>query len=392
MDENSRPTVAAYAELAKRHEQAGDVRAAMRSYLIATHLQMLLLNPNDAAACFQLGLSFSQAGEDRHAQAAFEAALVLQPTHAEAWNNFGVLTDRVAALRRAVVLAPGRADYHTNLAHTLLSAGQFAEGFREWEWRAALPKRDFAQPRWDGMPYPGKTLLIHAEQGYGDCIQFARFLPQAAHLGGRLIVEIRPPLAGALGRMEGVAEIIPWGAPLPPFDLHLPLPSLAKLFHAEPPSIPYLTADPARSFPLRATEKRKVGLVWACNPGAPDQRRSIPFDSIAALVARCPDIAFFSLQREGERICEGLTPLGGRIGDFDDLAAALLSLDLLISVDTAAAHMAGALGRDLWVLLPHAADWRWRPEWYPAARRYRQDRPGDWNSVLDRVAEDLGQP
>jgi len=394
MDEFVRPSVAAYAEQAKRYEQAGDGQAALRSYLIATHLQMLLLNPGDAGACFQLGMAFGQAGEDRHAAAAFRAAVSLQPAHAESWNNLGVLTDAAAALRHAVRLSPGRADYHTNLAHTLLSEGCFAEGFREWEWRTPSPPRSFTQPRWDGSPFPGKTLLIHAEQGYGDSLQFCRFLPLAARLGGRVVVETRAPLAGPLGRLGGVASIVRWGDPLPDFDLHLPLPSLANLFHAAPVSPPYLTAPPERATSWHdrlagSSGKRKVGLVWACNPKAPDQRRSVPFPQIADMVRDLPDIAFFSLQREGERTCEGLVPLGEQIGDFDDLAGALMSLDLLISVDTAAAHMAGGLGRDLWVLLPHAADWRWREEWYPAARRYRQLQPGDWKDVLDRVGADL---
>jgi tetratricopeptide (TPR) repeat protein len=350
MDDKIRPTVAAYAEQAKRLEQAGDVQAAMRSYLIATHLQMLILNPGDAAACFQLGLAFSQNGEDHQAQAAFKAALVLVPDHAQAWNNLGVLTDRSAALRHAVRLVPGRADYHTNLAHTLLAEGSYQEGFAEWEWRTPSPQRDFVQPRWGGSPFPGKTLLIHAEQGFGDIIQFSRYIPDAVRLGGRVIVEMRPPLAGLLGRIEGGADIADWGAPLPPFDLHLPLPSLAHFFQREAVPRPYLAADPARVEKWRtrlpADGRKKVGLVWACNPEAADQRRSIPFPAIAGLVRSLPEIAFFSLQREGAKECDGLTQLGPEIADFDDLAGALASLDLLICVDTAAAHLAGALGYD----------------------------------------------
>ena len=394
MDDGHRPSVADYAAQAKRYEQAGDVQAAMRSYLIATHLQMLLLNPGDAAACFQLGLTFGQAGEENRAQAAFKAALALRPGHAESWANFGVLSDDSTALRRAVRIVPGRADFHTNLAHALLDEGRFAEGFREWEWRAPSPPRGFSQPRWDGGPYPDKTLLVHAEQGFGDCIQFGRYLPLAARLGGRLVVEMRPPLAGPIARLGGIAEIVPWGGPLPPFDLHLPLPSLANLFHGQAAPVPYLTADPARIEAWRdrlAAPGRKVGLVWACNPGAPVQRRSMPFGLIEKLVRDHPGIAFFGLQREGNDHCEGMTPLGPQIGDFEDFAATLASLDLLVSVDTAAAHLAGALGRETWVLLRQKPDWRWRGNWYPSARLYLQDTEGDWSGVLSKVSEDLGR-
>ncbi len=395
MDERQRPSVADYAAQAKRYEQAGDIQAAMRSYLIATHLQMLLMSPGDAAACFQLGLAFGQAGEESFAQTAFRAALVLAPGHAEAWANLGVLSNRAGPLRHAVSLAPGRAEHHTNLAHVLLNNGDFAEGFRQWEWRALSPPRAFAQPRWDGSPYPGKTLLVHAEQGFGDCLQFCRYLTLAAKRGGKLIVEMRAPLAGLIGRLEGVAEIVPWGAPLPPFDLHLPLPSLAHLFYGQSTPAPYLAADPARIELWRgrvdAPGKLKAGLIWAGNPRGHDKRRALPFERVEMLVRALPRVAFFSLQREGNEACDGLTALGPLIGDFDDVAAALASLDLLISVDTAAAHLAGALGRDVRVLLRAGHDWRWRGDWYPRARLYRQDEEGDWTGVIARVAEDLGQ-
>jgi tetratricopeptide (TPR) repeat protein len=393
MDERQRPSVAEYAAQAKRYEQAGDGQAAMRSYLIATHLQMLQLAPHDAAACFQLGLAFGQAGEEDRAQAAFRAALVLQPMHGDAWSNLGVLANDAGPLRHALALVPGQADRHTNLAHVLLNAGNFAEGFREWEWRALSPPRAFAQPRWDGSPYPGKTLLVHAEQGFGDCIQFCRYLTLAAKMGGRLIVEMRPPLAGLIGRLDGVAELVPWGTPLPPFDVQLPLPSLAALFHGQPTQTPYLAAEPARIELWRgriaAPGRRKVGLIWAGNPDGHDKRRAMPFALIEMLVRGLPDIAFYSLQREGSEACQGLTALGPLIGDFDDVAAALSSLDLLISVDTAAAHLAGALGHEVWVLLRAGHDWRWRGDWYPRARLFRQDQEGDWLGVLARVAETL---
>jgi len=401
MDERQNLSVADYAARAKEYEQAGDAQAAMRSYLIATRLQALQLNPGDGAACFELGLTLGQTGNDDQARAAFKAALLVRPGHAESWANFGVLSDNSSALRRAVRVAPNRADFHTNLAHALLHEGRFAEGFREWEWRRPSPPRDFSQPRWDGAPYPSKTLLIHAEQGFGDCIQFGRYLPLAAQLGGKLggklVVEMRPPLAGPIARLlDGIAEIVPWGTPLPPFDLHLPLPSLANLFHGQATPSPYLSADPARIEAWRERldmpGRRKIGLVWACNPGAADQRRSAPFPLIEKLVRDHPTIAFFGLQREGNERCAGMTPLGPQIKDFEDFAAILASLDLLVSVDTAAAHLAGALGRETWVLLREKPDWRWLGDWYPNTRLYRQDKEGDWAGVLARVTEDLNHP
>jgi len=401
MDERQKPSVADYAAQADRYQQAGDAQAAMRSYLIATHLQMLQLNSGDTVSrfepCFQLGLAFGQAGEDAQAQAAFKAALAIRPGHAACWANFGVMSDDSIALRRAIRVTPDHADFHTNLAHVLLNESRFAEGFREWEWRRPSPPRNFSQPRWDGSPYPGKALLIHAEQGFGDCIQFGRYLPLAARLGGKLVVEMRPPLAGPMARLlDGIAEVVPWGAPLPPFDLHLPLPSLANLFYGQATPSPYLSADPARIEAWRERldmpGRRKIGLVWACNPGAADQRRSAPFALIEKLVRDHPAIAFFGLQREGNDQCCGMTALGPQIQDFDDFAAILASLDLLVSVDTAAAHLAGALGRETWVLLREKPDWRWRGDWYPRARLYRQDKEGDWAGVLARVTEDLNHP
>jgi len=227
-------------------------------------------------------------------------------------------------------------------------------------------------------------------------LQFCRYIPDAAALGGRVIVETRPPLAGPLSRIEGVAALYAWGAPLPSFDLHLPLPSLARLFHRGEAPRPYLAADPARVEKWRdrigaANGKKKVGLVWAGNPDGHDKKRAVPFALIEDLIATLPEIAFFGLQREGNDVCPGLTPLGAGIADFDDLAGALASLDLLVSVDTAAAHLAGALGREVWVMLHSAADWRWRGKWYARARTYRQDQAGDWRSPLIRVAEDLRQ-
>jgi hypothetical protein len=399
------PSVAHFAALAKAQEQSGRQQEAAHSLLIATLLQMAVLNPHDSATWLQIGAACSQAAHDQAASRAFRAAIVTQPHYAEAINNLAVCLSGAAAVAlqgRAVRLAPGRADFHTNLGHALLSAGDFTDGFREWEWRPASPPRDFSEPRWRGEAFPGRTLLVHAEQGYGDNIQFCRYLPLAAKMGGRIIVETRQPLAGLLGRLPGIDAIHIWGTPLPPFDLHIPLPSLAAYFPTPPTTTPYLSADPVKSAFWRAQleeagarpDRLKVGLVWSGNLRGHDRRRAVPFDLVEQLAASVPQVQFFGVQRDPPPT-GAFRQLGLMIDDFDDLATLLSHLDLLISVDTASAHLAGALNRDVWVLLHSNADWRWwgeqpeRSAWYPSAKLYRQSRAGNWNDVMERIRSDL---
>ena len=398
------PQVSRYADLARLQQQAGQGEAALQTYLVATLLQAAILSPSDEANWLQLGLAFHRAGDAERTAAAFRAALAVRPAMAEACNNLGGIEageDAVNLLRRAVRLAPNNADYHVNLAHALLGAGEWREGFREWEWRALSPPRHFKEPRWRGEELPGATLLVHAEQGYGDAILFARYLSAAAAKVGRVVVETRPPLAGLLSRVAGVAEIVPWGAPLPPFDMQIPLPSLAAWLPLPAWQGPYVAADPDkialwRQKTGKVGERRRVGLVWSVNPKGHDQRRAMTFAEIAAFAERHPHCQFFGLQRELPQTGSIAVPqLGSHIEDFDDLAAAILSMDLLVSVDTAAAHLAGALGKKVMVLLHRSADWRWwgpepgRSLWYPSARLYRQAEAGDWAEVLQRVSQDL---
>jgi hypothetical protein len=397
-----------YAEMAKSQQAAGQPDAAMRCFVIATLLQSAVITPADPALYFQLGLAFDRQGQGSDAAHAFRSALLLQPTFAEAYSNFGTYQKGEAAIapqRRAVQLAPERAAFHTNLAHSLLSAGQFREGFQEWEWREPSPKRDFIAPLWQGERFVGKTLLIHAEQGYGDSLQFCRYIEAAAGFGGTIIVESRAPMAGLLGRIPGVASVIPWGSPLPDIDFHIPMPSLAKFFAPDFGRQPYLT----QSLPHQEKWQRifanfanldipRIGLVWSGNPRGPDPRRAVLFSAVAAFARRYPRFRFFGLQREMPEIQEedgGIIQLGRLIDDFDDLAAALDSVDVLISVDTAAAHLAGALNRPVWVLLHHDADWRWwgpeadRTHWYQKARLFRQTAANDWTGVLEQVGNCL---
>jgi len=382
------PSVAGYAEYARLLEQAGAGQPALQNYVIATMLQAAMLSPLDAGGWLQLGLAFHQEGRDDRARSAFVAALLTRPAMAEALNNLGAVED----LRRAVRLAPNNADYHCNLAHALLAQGQFAEGFRQWEWRKASPPRDFKQPRWQGQELKNATLLVHAEQGFGDSLLFARFLPLAAKRVGRLIVETRAPMADLLGRVEGVDRIVLWGETLPDFDVQIPMPSLAAWLPSPQWTTPYLSAP--RSWDLPAG--RKIGVVWGINQRNQDFRRAMDFSLIAALAESRPDLQFYGLQRELPDGDSRVTQLGGQIRNFDDLAAAVMAMDTVLSVDTAAAHLAAGLGRDVRVMLPFTADWRWwgpdrsSSAFYPSAKLYRQRTPGSWHEVLEEISQEIG--
>jgi tetratricopeptide (TPR) repeat protein len=400
---------------------------ALQTFLLAACLQAVAIAPSDVEARFQLGLALHQAGFADEAGRAFRQAIAFRPDFDELYNNLGISLqtrllnkDAIDAHRRAVAIAPRNGGHHSNLAHALLAAGCFAEGFSEWEWRTPSPPREFTKPKWDGSPYPGRTLLAHAEQGYGDTLQFSRYLSKAARLGGRLIVECRAPLSGILARIEGVAAVIPWGEALPPFDAHIPIPSLPHALSRQDPDadifapefaapVPYVEPSPDRLgiWRQRTRDPRvRIGLVCAGNAAGHDPKRAIPPQELLPLAAN-PDIALFSLQRDGRPDADtatGIVDLGPHIGDFEDLAAAIASVDLLISVDTAAAHLAGAMGHPVWCLLHASPDWRWQnviaenedpvptsrgSAWYPSMRLFRQEIPGDWREVIGRVAMHL---
>jgi hypothetical protein len=287
----------------------------------------------------------------------------------------------------------------------LLRSGQLAEGFEEWEWRwqslnFPSPRRDFSQPMWDGRAFVGKTLLVHSEQGYGDTLQFCRYLPLAAQFGGRIIVESAAPLCELLRQLPGVAAVIESGQELPPFDLHLPIYSLPFACRSArtPTNLPYLRADAGRAAAWRSRLRHQgrlaVGLVWAGNPRqGNDRHRSLAFRHLASL-SWPENIALYSLQKGDARrqladqsILPPITDLGEEIRDFADLAAVVDGMDLIITVCTAMAHLAGAMGKTVWTLLSFAPDWRWQlagstTDWYPTMRLFRQRTAGDWPGVM----------
>ena len=364
-----------------------------------------------------LGNVLLELGRIDEAVAAYREALRSRPAHADAHYNLGnALTvqqrfqEAAASYRRAVQLKPDAANVHWNLALILLQMGDFEQGWREYEWRwkrKETPLRAFQQPLWDGSPLEGRTILLHGEQGLGDTVQFNRYVPLVKQAGGSIVVECAPELAPLLRAIRGMDRLVSAGAPLPDFAVHAPLLSLPRLFETRletiPNQVPYLAVEPQRvqiwRRRLSPNERFKVGLVWAGTASHPNnQNRSFTPDQFAPLEG-IPGVEFFSLQRGPEAGQLDTAPPGMRItnlaaeaNDLEDLAAMVLNLDLVITVDTLMAHLAGALARPVWTLLSFVSDWRWLSDrqdspWYPSMRLFRQTRLGDWRAVMGRVRE-----
>jgi len=341
-----------------------------------------------------------------------------EPLHHHARINLGlVYRDRgaaeaaIATFDQVIAERPDHPLAHWNRALALLLAGDYERGFPayEWRWRAtAMQPRGFTAPLWDGKPLEGRTILLHAEQGLGDAIQFARYAPMVAEQGGRVILEAPAALVRLFGSLGCIAEIVAQGASLPPFDCHAPFMSLPALFgttlESVPNPVPYLSAPmPTKKAIGNALSGpsgvRRIGLVWGGNAARQGDRvRSCRAVDLLPLTA-LPHVRLYSLQK-GSPHAEQLNDLPGVVDlaplcdDMADTAAAIAQLDLLVSVDTATAHLAGALGRPVWTLLAYAADWRYllhRSDnlWYPTMRRIRQPAPGDWAGVMSQVRKGI---
>jgi tetratricopeptide (TPR) repeat protein len=407
-----------------------------------------------AEAHRNLGLSLRGQSRVTEASEALTAATCIRPDYGEAWANLaavlrdlGRMSDGADAERKALLLqggplpaylalgmtlreqrrleeaadvlrqgvrrSPDDALLHFNLALILLEAGHYRAGFTEYEWRWRLPefqarRVDFGRPGWDGSDLQGRTILLHAEQGLGTNVQFVRYAPLVAARGGKVVMLCPPGLAPLFRTVEGVTAVVDGGQPPPPFDMHAPMASLPRLlgttFESIPSRVPYVAAEPAR---VAAWRKRlaadgpvaagmKVGLVWAGNQ-KPDPARTCPLSAFAPL-AGVAGVQFYSLQKgdaaaEARRRPDGLAllDLSDALHDFADTAAAIANMDLIISVDTSVAHVAGALGKPVWTLLPYLADWRWGVDradspWYPTMRLFRQLKLGEWSDVMERVA------
>jgi tetratricopeptide (TPR) repeat protein len=369
---------------------------------VAALQRAVTLNPGNPATRCNLGVALQGVGRCEEAVEAFGAVLAADPDYADAWSNLGNarqdqcrLSEALEAHDRAVALAPDNAAYHWNRAMTLLLSGDFAAGFAEYEWRRrtaghAPPGHD--SPLWDGGDPAGRHILLLAEQGFGDAIQFARYAPLLRAMGADVTLRGPAKLARLFDTLPGGR-----GNAAKPADCHIPLMSLPHRLGTTPDTIPadipYLSIPEGTAAPPPRRDRPRVGLCWTGNPGHPDNRtRSVPVANLAPLLT-LPGIEWVSLQYgPGAEQATGL-PLADWslwLDGFDDTAAALSSLDLVISVDTATAHLAGALGLPVWLLLKFSPDWRWMlarddSPWYPTMRLFRQDAPGDWAGVIGRV-------
>jgi tetratricopeptide (TPR) repeat protein len=382
----------------------------------------LTLRPDLAMAHVNLATYYWRHDRLDEGLAECREALSREPNLAPGQNTLGAIllkqgnfAQARAHLDEAIRLDPKFAEAHSNRALVLLQQGEFQEGWREYEWRWQCPDyvaRPFQRPIWDGSPVAGKTVLLHAEQGLGDTLQFIRYAPQVKTLGARVIVGCPKGLFPLLRACPGIDQLVSQEEPEPAFDVHAPLLSLPRILGTTsdtiPADIPYLFADPALvehwRRELATLPGFKVGIAWKGNSKHPmDRHRSIPLMQFAPLAGQ--GVHLLSLQKgEGaEQFADiagrfAVTDLGPRLdlhsGAFMDTAAVMKNLDLVVTSDTAIAHLAGGLGVPVWVAVPFVADWRWLlhrddSPWYPTMRLFRQTVPGQWDDVFARLAVEL---
>ncbi|HMK86873.1 MAG TPA: tetratricopeptide repeat protein [Steroidobacteraceae bacterium] len=400
---------------------------------LASQDRAIALRPDYALAHANRGNLLSELESFDAALASYDAALCIDPANVDALCNRGNLLaellrldEALASFDRALSIRSDYAQAHFSKAFVCLVLGDWSKGWREFEWRfrnehcvTSREARSFSQPQWRGEPVAGKTILLHCEQGLGDTIQFCRFAKCVADLGARVVLEAPAALVRLLTSLSGVAQLLTRGEAVPAFDLHCPLLSLPLALNITPTrvpaEVPYLRSDAGRVKHWKARlgerTRARVGLVWSggFRPEQPElwavnRRRNVPLAKLGPL--RHPGIEFYSLQKGqhaetelADAVARGwdgpdLLDLTSELEDFADTAALIEQLDLVITVDTATAHLAGALGKPVWILNRFDTCWRWLLErsdtpWYPTARLYRQERRGDWDGVIRRVRADL---
>jgi tetratricopeptide (TPR) repeat protein len=444
---------------ANLHRQLGHILRDRGSLdeAIAAYRKATSLNPGDAAAHNDLGLALYRAERNEEAVQSYRRAVELDPgsadahhrlgsallrlelideaiascakatqldpkmaaAHAHLGNCYGAalkLNEALASYRRALALEPGAARYRWNHAIWLLMDGNYVDGWREYQcrWEGASDakghKPPFKQPEWAGQDIAGKTILLFREQGYGDVIQFVRFAPMVAARGAKVILAVQPALVPLLKGVKGVSAVVSHTGPLPRFDLWCSLMALPHLFLTTlatiPARVPYIPPDPKLSAGWRkrigSTKRLKVGLIWGSDSRNRIRGRAVTLGGFAPL-AKLEGVNFYSLQlgecaKEAKSPPAGmsLTDWTGDIKSFADTAALMENLDLIISVDTGPAHLAGAIGKPVWLLSRFQGEWRWLTgredsPWYPTMRIFRQPRPGDWKAVMEKVAAALAE-
>ena len=427
--ESYRQALAILPDYAEAHSNLGLALYAqdLLDEAAASCREALERKPDYADAHNNYGLVLCKQGQLEKAASSCRAALSIRSDYPKAHSNLGIvlheqglLDDAVVSYREALSLRPDFPVAECNLAYSLLLGGQFDEGWACYEKRfegknpGADWARNFDQPLWDGKPLEGRKILLYAEQGLGDSMQFIRYVKLVALHGGSIIVECQPELKALFASVEGIDILAGKGEDLPDFDVQAPLMSLPHIFNTVidtiPNDVPYLAAEEDRieSWDRRlGNEGFRVGIAWQGNPTQrDDHERSIPLHHFEPLT-HVPDVRVISLQKKDgleqlSNLPDGMT-VEGLDDDFDsgpdafiDTAAVMMNLNLIVTSDTAIAHLAGALGRPVWVLLPAIPDWRWLTDredspWYPTMRLFRQPARGDWESVFSTVAEQLPQ-
>jgi tetratricopeptide (TPR) repeat protein len=422
-------------DLAQAHSNRANVLRELQRWqdALVGYDKAISLQPDYVNPYINRGKVLMELGEFERALRSYDTAIELKPNFADSYYNRGVLLGKMARPRQAlasynqaIAIKPDLASAYFNRALVHLLCGEFAVGWVDYEWRwnneriaLTKEKRRFPQTRWAGNEaIAGKTILVYSEQGFGDTLQFCRYVPALAALGANVIFEVQRPLISLAESLEGVGKVVGQGDELPQFEFHCALMSLPLAFRTTlatiPARTPYLRADVQRisawGHRMNSRHKLRVGLVWSSGvrPNEPHladlNLRNIPLIKFAAL--KHPDIDFYSLQKgqaaESElarMYSDGSVDLpiinmARLFDDFGETAALVEHLDLVISVDTATAHLAGALGKPVWILACFNACWRWLQDradspWYPTARLYRQKSAGDWDEVVNRVKTDL---
>ncbi|MDR4499745.1 MAG: tetratricopeptide repeat protein [Candidatus Scalindua sp.] len=423
-EESYRKAIALKPDYAEAYNNLGTVFLEQRKLqeAVSSYNLALELKPDFAMAYSNLGMVLRELGKFDDAIDSCKKALGIDPDCPESYNNLGAslqaanrLEEAIACYKQATSLNPDYALAHMNMSLALLLAGNFDDGWQEYEWRLRIRNHipaTLKKHMWDGSSLNGKSILIHTEQGFGDTIQFARYLPMVQVLGGKVILECQNELICLLRDFSGIDEFLeytPTCKPAIPFDVHLSLLSLPRIFGTTldtvPADIPYIKVD---SQLVKKWSKRvgnndnfKIGIVWAgSSKNINNMNRSCSLADFAIL-AEIPGITFYTLQKgpasgEAANSPEGMEiiNLEKELEDFADTAAVIANLDLVISVDTAVVHLAGAMGKPVWNLLTFAPSWRWLQKrddspWYPTMRLFRQSHPHVWTHIFQQVKEKL---